>query len=170
MQMGLLNPVYTVPDPYGHDIKLKSWKTSVTHEFMTILENFITTIHRRSGKSKYDLKLTELDVVTTRIRYRVNRALDDSIGAGKNSLVVKCKSLIVHSDLIKPGFFVNKDRSNWVPTQVIIWLGYAMDTHSNTIYLLKGGFVNVFAALMNYLILTRVIPVKPLWLGRLSST
>ena len=71
---------------------------------MTILENFITTIHRRSGKSKYDWKLTELDVVTTRIRYRVNRALDDSIGAGKNSLVVKCKSLIVHSDLIKPGF------------------------------------------------------------------
>ena len=39
---------------------------------MIILQNLITTNHRKSGKSKDDLKLTELDVVTMRIRYRVN--------------------------------------------------------------------------------------------------
>ncbi len=39
---------------------------------MMILQNLITTNHRKSGNSKDDLKLTELDVVTMRIRYRVN--------------------------------------------------------------------------------------------------
>ena len=38
---------------------------------MIILQN-LTTNQRKSGKSKYDRKLTKIDVVTTRIRYRVN--------------------------------------------------------------------------------------------------
>ncbi len=59
-----LDPVYTVPDPHGHDIKLNSFKTSVALKSMIILQNLITTNHRKSGKSKDDLKLTELDVVT----------------------------------------------------------------------------------------------------------
>ncbi len=67
-----LDPVYTVPDPHGHDIKLNSFKTSVALKSMIILQNLITTNHRTErGKSKDDLKLTELDVVTMRIRYRV---------------------------------------------------------------------------------------------------
>ncbi len=60
------------PDPHGHDIKLNSFKTSVALKSMIILQNLIRTNHRKSGKSKDDLKLTELDVVTMRIRYRVN--------------------------------------------------------------------------------------------------
>ena len=39
---------------------------------MIILQNLTTTNHRKSGESKYDHKLTELNVVTTRIWYRVN--------------------------------------------------------------------------------------------------
>ena len=65
-----------VPDPHGHNIKLNSFKTSVALKSMIILQNLITTNHRKSGKSKDNLKLTELDVVTMRIRYRVNRVLD----------------------------------------------------------------------------------------------
>ena len=52
--------------------QIDSFKTSVALKSMIILQNFITTNHRKSGKSKDDLKLTELDVVTMRIRYRVN--------------------------------------------------------------------------------------------------
>ena len=37
-----------------------------------ILQNLIKAYHRKSGKSKYDRKLTELDVETIRIRSRVN--------------------------------------------------------------------------------------------------
>ncbi len=52
--------------------QIDSFKTSVALKSMIILQNLITTNHRKSGKSKDDLKLTELDVVTMRIRYRVN--------------------------------------------------------------------------------------------------
>ena len=68
----LLDPVHTVPDPYGHDINLNSLKTRAALKFVIILHNLIKTNHRKSGKSEYDRKLTEFDVVTTRIKYRVN--------------------------------------------------------------------------------------------------
>ena len=68
---GVSDPVYTVPDPHGHDIKLNTFKTRVALKLM-ILQNLTTTNRRKSDESKYDRKLTKLDVVTTRIRYRVN--------------------------------------------------------------------------------------------------
>ena len=68
-----LDPVHTGPDPYGHHINLKSLKTSMTLKFVKILQNLIKAYHRKSGK--YDRKLTELDVETTRIRSRVNGVL-----------------------------------------------------------------------------------------------
>ena len=48
------------------------WSPSMTLKFVIILLNLIKAYHRKSGKSKYDRKLTELDVETTRIRSRVN--------------------------------------------------------------------------------------------------
>ena len=59
----------------GHAVY--SFKTSVALTFVIILQNLITTNHRKNGGSKYDRKLTELDVVTTRIRYRVNEVFED---------------------------------------------------------------------------------------------
>ena len=67
-----LRPRSHGPDPYGHHINLKSLKTSMTLKFVIILQNLTKAYHRKSGKSKYDRKLTELDVETTRIRSRVN--------------------------------------------------------------------------------------------------
>ena len=77
-----LDLVYTVPYPQGHDIKLNTFKTSVALKFMIILQNLTTTNQRKSGKSKYDRKLTKFDVVTTRIRYRVNGILEILGGRG----------------------------------------------------------------------------------------
>ena len=50
----VLDPVYMVPDPNGHNIKLNSFKTIVALKSMIILQNLITTNHRKSGKSKDD--------------------------------------------------------------------------------------------------------------------
>ena len=61
-----------VQDLHGHDMRLNSFKTNVALKFMKILRNLIITNQRKSGKSKYDLKLAKLDVVTMRIRYHVN--------------------------------------------------------------------------------------------------
>ena len=69
-QVYILDPVHMGPDPYGHQIK-----TSMTFKFVIILHNLIKAYHRKSGKSKYDRKLTELDVEATRIRSRVNGVL-----------------------------------------------------------------------------------------------
>ena len=71
----VLDPVHTGPDPHGHHINLKSLNTSMTLKFVIILQNLIKAYHRKSGKSKYDRKVTELDVETTRIRSRVNGVL-----------------------------------------------------------------------------------------------
>ena len=51
----------------------------MTLKFVIILQNLIIAYHRKSGKSKYDRKLTELDVGTTRIRSRVNGILVDKL-------------------------------------------------------------------------------------------
>ena len=61
----LLDPVYTVPDAHGHDIILDSFQTNLALKFTIILQNLITTNHRKNGESKYDRKLAEVDVVTT---------------------------------------------------------------------------------------------------------
>ena len=50
---------------------------------MMILQNLTTTERRKSGESKYDRKLTELDAVTTRIRYRVNGVYIDYFMVGE---------------------------------------------------------------------------------------
>ena len=52
----------------------------MTLKFAIILQNLIKAYHRKSGKSKCDRKLTELDVETTRIRSRVNAVLIDYNG------------------------------------------------------------------------------------------
>ena len=52
---------------------------------MVILQNLTTANQRKSGGSKYDPKLTELDAVTTRIRYRVNRVSDLLQGCSNKS-------------------------------------------------------------------------------------
>ena len=48
---------------------------NMTRKLVIILQNLIKAYHRKGGKSKYDRKLTELDVETTRIRSRVNGVL-----------------------------------------------------------------------------------------------
>ena len=63
--LALLDPVYTVPDPHGHDIVLDSFETNVALKFTIILQNLITANHRKNSESKYDRKLAEIDVVTT---------------------------------------------------------------------------------------------------------
>ena len=70
-----LDPVHTVPDRQGHDIKLNTFKTRVALTFTVILQNLTSTNQRKSGKSKNDCKLTKLDVVITQISYHVNGVL-----------------------------------------------------------------------------------------------
>ena len=76
------------PDPYAHHINLKCLKTSMTLKFVIILQNSIKAYHRKSGKSKYDRKLTELGFETTRIRSRI-RSKTQVENMGKQR-IIKC--------------------------------------------------------------------------------
>ena len=57
----VLDPVYTVPDPYGHDIKSDSFYMNVALIFTIILQNLITTNYGKKGDSNSDRKLAEID-------------------------------------------------------------------------------------------------------------
>ena len=59
--------VYTLSNSHVHDIKLDSLGTSVCVKFTIIVQNLMTTYHRKSGKRKYDRILPGLDIVTMRI-------------------------------------------------------------------------------------------------------
>ena len=72
-----LDPVHTRPDPYVHHVNLTSFKTSMTLKFVIILQNLIKTYHRKSGKSKCDRKVTELNVEISQIRSRVSGVLNN---------------------------------------------------------------------------------------------
>ena len=69
-----------VLDPHGHDIKLNSSTTSVALTLtivLAVLQNLTTStvVIEKSGERKHDHNLPELDVVTKRIRYRLNGVL-----------------------------------------------------------------------------------------------
>ena len=50
-----------------------------------------------------------------------------------NTASSETHSLTVHADLLKCGFLVNEDNSQWTPLQEIIWLGYVINTLTNYI-------------------------------------
>ena len=68
----VLQPVYTVPDCHGLDLKLDSLKISVAFKTMIISLNLKATNHRESDVDKYYSNLTELEVVTNWVRYCEN--------------------------------------------------------------------------------------------------
>ena len=55
------------------------------------------------------------------------------IPIGPTQRQAKTHSLTVHADLLKCGFLVNEDKSQWTPLQEIIWLGYVINTLTNYI-------------------------------------
>jgi hypothetical protein len=57
-----------ISNRHGHDIKLSSLKASVVLKSMIILQNLVTTIHRKIDKSEDGLKLTKVGFVTVRVR------------------------------------------------------------------------------------------------------
>ena len=72
----IVHVLWLIKTPFTRDrmrmVTISSFKTSMTLKFVIILQNLIKAYHRKSGRSKYDRKLTELDGETTRIRSRVN--------------------------------------------------------------------------------------------------
>ena len=73
------------------------------------------------------------EVMRPLVRYRCSKAvsivvyLDDGISAAQSFSKCEEHSLLVRSDLFKSGFVPNKCKCQWVPVQVICWLGIVWD-------------------------------------------
>ena len=61
--------------------------------------------------------------------------LDDGIFAATNFSNCQGNSLLVRSDLFKSGFVANKDKCQWVPIQVICWLGICWDFKNKRLFI-----------------------------------
>ena len=72
--------------------------------------------------------------------------LDDGISAAQSFSKCEEHSLLVRSDLFKSGFVPNKCKCQWVPVQVICWLGIVWDFKKQSyVYTSRKGFSNFFA-------------------------
>ena len=58
---------------------------------------------------------------------RVVMFLDDGIGGAPDFVACLEVSRLCRVDLEKAGFFVNDQKSVWIPSQVGVWLGYCLD-------------------------------------------
>ena len=60
--------------------------------------------------------------------------LDDGISAAQSFSKCEEHSLVVRPDLFQSGFVPNKDKCQWVPIQVICWLGIFWDFKNNSMF------------------------------------
>ena len=61
--------------------------------------------------------------------------LDDGISAAQSFSKCEEYSLVVRSDLFQSRFVPNKDKCQWVPIQVICWLGIFWDFKNNSMFI-----------------------------------
>ena len=58
--------------------------------------------------------------------------LDDGIIIGKTKQEVLNATQIIRQDLQDAGFIINEDKSDWIPRNKVQWLGFIIDSNSNT--------------------------------------
>ena len=74
--------------------------------------------------------------------------LDDGISAAQSFSKCEEHSLLVRSDLFKSGFVPNKCKCQWVPLQVICWLGIFWDFKNNRMFIPSEKISRIFYELL----------------------
>ena len=74
--------------------------------------------------------------------------LDDGISAAQSFSKCEEHSLLVRSDLFQSGFVPNKYKSQWVPLQVICWLGIFWDFKNNRMFIPPEKISRIFYELL----------------------
>ena len=73
--------------------------------------------------------------------------LDDGISAAQSFSKCEEHSLLFRSDLFKSGFVPNKCKCQWVPVQVICWLGIVWDFKNNRMFIPPEKVSRIFCEL-----------------------
>jgi len=82
--------------------------------------------------------------------------LDDGISAAQSFSKREQHSLLVQSDLFKSGFVPNKDKCQWVPIQVICWLGIFWDFKNNCMFIPLGKISGILDEVVEIMSCKRV--------------
>ena len=82
--------------------------------------------------------------------------LDDGISAAQSFSKCEEHSLLVKSDLFKSGFVPNKDKCQWVPIQVICWLGIFWDFKNNCMFIPLGKISGILYEVVEIMSCKRV--------------
>ena len=82
--------------------------------------------------------------------------LDDGISAAQSFSKCEEHSLLAKSDLFKSGFVPNKDKCQWVPIQVICWLGIFWDFKNNCMFIPLGKISGILDEVVEIMSCKRV--------------
>ena len=82
--------------------------------------------------------------------------LDDGISTAQSFSKCEEHSLLVKSDLFKSGFVPNKDKCQWVPIQVIYWLGIFWDFKNNCMFIPLGKISGILDEVVEIMSCKRV--------------
>ena len=88
--------------------------------------------------------------------------LDDGIGGAPDFIACQEVSRLCCVDLEKAGFFVNDQKSVWIPSQVGVWLGYCLDVSRCLISMLSAKIMKLKESISCFL-LQRFVTAKECW-------
>ena len=146
--------------------------------FLNPIKNFLGFSWVLEGVAKY-FKFTVLPfglsvgpyifskVMRPLVRYWRSKALsivvylDDGISAAQSFSKCEEHSLLVRSDLFKSGFVPNKCKCQWVPVQVICWLGIVWDFKNNRMFIPPEKVSRIFCDLSEVMS-SRSVPARKL--------
>ena len=87
--------------------------------------------------------------------------LDDGIVSVKGEHQAREASAQVRDDLEKAGFIVNTEKSSWVPSQIIDWLGFRIDL-AEGMFSVPPEKLEALKAMVNHIIVTPEVTARQL--------
>ena len=86
--------------------------------------------------------------------------LDDGLIFSPNEALAKIHSALVKSDLASSGLVDNEDKSTWIPTQCLIWLGVGIDLSEGFLYITNRRIESVYVLIKKALFRSRLTARK----------
>ena len=97
--------------------------------------------------------------------------LDDGLGTASKNTIAKAESKMVHSTLLSAGFIINEEKSCWIPSTKITWLGVTFNSVTFNFKISDKRTVSLLGSLEQTLSLPTTTPRKLAKVcGKLIST
>ena len=85
--------------------------------------------------------------------------LDDGLQSNTNEHLALQHSMIIKGSLISAGFIPNREKSTWVPKQILTWLGFIVDLVQGRIFLTEDRILKT-ENLIDYILGLDTVPIK----------